>query len=39
LLAVLSMLSFLFAGDSYWYWLALSWGGTFVVSGLWLRRC
>ena len=39
LLAVLSMLSFLFAGDGYWYWLALSWGGTFVVSGLWLRRC
>lgn len=38
-LALLSTLSYLLAGDNYWYWLALTWGGTFVVSGLWLRRC
>ncbi|GGE43694.1 hypothetical protein GCM10007421_17410 [Halopseudomonas oceani] len=38
-LALLCTLSFLFAGDGYWYWLAVAWGGTFVISGLWLRRC
>lgn len=37
-LAALCFCCFLFATDHYWWWLALAWGGTFILSGCWLRR-
>ncbi|MGB3597075.1 MAG: hypothetical protein WBA27_08740 [Pseudomonas neustonica] len=37
-LAILCFCCFLFATVHYWWWLALAWGGTFIVSSLWLRR-
>lgn len=38
LLAVLCTCCYLFSLNNYWWWLALAWGGTFVLSGGWLRR-
>jgi len=37
-LALLCFCCFLFATSHYWWWLALAWGGTFILSSLWLRR-
>ena len=37
-LAILCFCCFLFATEHYWWWLAFAWGGTFIVSSLWLRR-
>ena len=37
-LAILCFCCLLFATAHYWWWLALAWGGTFIVSSLWLRR-
>ncbi|MGI3130619.1 hypothetical protein ACRSLK_09505 [Halopseudomonas pachastrellae] len=38
-LATLCCCTYAFAGAAYWWLLALSWGGTLVASGCWLRRC
>ena len=37
-LATLCFCCFLFATEHYWWWLAVAWGGTFILSSLWLRR-
>lgn len=37
-LAVLCTGCFIFAAEHYWWWLALAWGGTLILSGCWLRR-
>lgn len=37
-LTVLCSCCFLFAATYHWWCLAFAWGGTFIVSGLWLSR-
>ncbi|RHW20313.1 hypothetical protein [Pseudomonas jilinensis] len=37
-LAGLSLLSFLFAGPWFWWAMAMTWGGTLMLSGVWLGR-
>lgn len=38
LLAVLSMVGFLWLNAWFWWWMAFACGGTLIVSGLWLRN-
>lgn len=38
LLAVLSMVGFLWLDAWFWWWMAFAFGGTLAISGLWLRN-
>ncbi|MEH6671928.1 hypothetical protein [Halopseudomonas sp.] len=38
LLAALLMIGFLFFQPIFWWWMAVGYGGSFIVFGFWLRR-